>query len=1009
MIPDVPWEENWSAVATQQDVEESPGRTIKGKPLRQMGPVRQARRQPEGALSGRVVYMGAGHGWTYDSSDPGTGNVWFLQRPNTFGVVEDYGNLDQLYYFAQAVWNAGGTVVPTRPVGWQPNEVVLDQDDTTQGPDGQVVYSGQWLTSGSAPFYAKAPDSPGDNYRFADSVIGAATATAEYIPNIPESGFYPVYTWVLDSSNRVEQLYEIHHAGGYLGEGVTQVRINHRGVGKGWVWLGNYWFDAGFDAGQKVLISNAMEEGMQSGAVIADAIRFGNGMGDYDGGEGVSGFPREEEASRYWAIASQMPSDVYDLSDLNDSSDNVGTPPRMASYMNNSEGFSPSEAVYIGFHSNAGGGRGADGLHNTNSGGNTPNQFLLADLLGREINEDFRQLDTILFPNYPQWTNKTNHTFQASFNYGEIRSDRLNGEMDATIIEVAFHDSQEDTEYLRDADARRLLAESTLQGTIRFFERITGEDLAMPPNPPQNLRMTNAGQGGALLLQWDPPTQIPSFGPGTPGNIGGDAPTGYRVYVSNNGKDVEYRAAPDTTSYVLNALPGEWWTVYVTAYNEGGESFPSNAATAQSAEDVRPLLLVDGFDRNDNTLTPTQTVSGLSGRSNVGTFSRVQARLVNDYTYTARYGEMLGAAGWTGGMDSTTNDIVMEGLLDLGNYPAAIWFTGNESTVDETFNQAEQNLVRNFVENGGGLIATGAEIGWDLGRSGFSSTSDQAFYADVLGGNYIADDASAYGVSGTPGTPFEGMAFSFSQGENTLYDAAFPDVLAPSSAAGEELLRYSNGEGAAVLTGGSEGRGTVALLGFPIETITDVQAGGDLLAGLLSSVMPPQNPDADTDRDGLTDGQEATLLTDANDKDSDDDGYEDGVEVGVGTDPLDPNDPPSASANDADGDGVPDFADPDPSTPDADGDGYSDGWELAEGTNPADPDDRPPLGNTDGEGIPSYLDAILIVHIFLGNVDPAAYEPTSNLDVDRNGQTDIADAILVLNFHLGNIAYLPFP
>src|SRR5690606_25026341 len=95
---------------------------------RSMGPALNARRQPPGALSGRHLYIGAGHGWTFDSANPTTGNAWFTQRGNNNGVVEDLGNVDQLALLASAMWNAGATVIPTRPLGFQNNEVLMDQN-----------------------------------------------------------------------------------------------------------------------------------------------------------------------------------------------------------------------------------------------------------------------------------------------------------------------------------------------------------------------------------------------------------------------------------------------------------------------------------------------------------------------------------------------------------------------------------------------------------------------------------------------------------------------------------------------------------------------------------------------------------------------------------------------------------------------------------------------------------------------------------------------------------------
>jgi hypothetical protein len=84
---------------------------------------------------------------------------------------------------------------------------------------------------------------------------------------------------------------------------------------------------------------------------------------------------------------------------------------------------------------------------------------------------------------------------------------------------------------------------------------------------------------------------------------------------------------------------------------------------------------------------------------------------------------------------------------------------------------------------------------------------------------------------------------------------------------------------------------------------------------------------SDSDNDGLTDEEEATLGTDPNDPDSDDDGLLDGTEVDM-----------------ADGSGC-----PDPLNPDSDGDTLLDGAEVAQGTSPCDPD-------TDGDGVADNYD-----------------------------------------------------
>ncbi|MCK6504390.1 OmpA family protein [Myxococcota bacterium] len=114
--------------------------------------------------------------------------------------------------------------------------------------------------------------------------------------------------------------------------------------------------------------------------------------------------------------------------------------------------------------------------------------------------------------------------------------------------------------------------------------------------------------------------------------------------------------------------------------------------------------------------------------------------------------------------------------------------------------------------------------------------------------------------------------------------------------------------------------------------------------------------DADTDDDGLSDGDEVfTWGTDPLDCDSDDDGLSDGLEVGV-TEPLEdtdtagdcwtPDSDPGSTTDpldeDTDDDGILDGDE------DADGDGGRDPWETDPGT--ADSED------TDGDGIPDVLE-----------------------------------------------------
>ena len=93
--------------------------------------------------------------------------------------------------------------------------------------------------------------------------------------------------------------------------------------------------------------------------------------------------------------------------------------------------------------------------------------------------------------------------------------------------------------------------------------------------------------------------------------------------------------------------------------------------------------------------------------------------------------------------------------IDLTDYDTVIWILGEESTADQTFSTAEQFLVDNFVSNGGDLLVSGSEIGWDLDASG----SGASFYNNTLGGDYVSDDAGTYSVNvSSPAPSLKGSA-----------------------------------------------------------------------------------------------------------------------------------------------------------------------------------------------------------------------------------------------------------
>ena len=777
------------------------------------GPIAPAARQPAGALSGRIVFMNGGHGWTFAP------DYWRLQRGNLEQMNEDYGNLDQLNFFATYCFNAGAVVVPFRPLGQQNNEVVLDNDDAA------VTFAGTWSSSTSTIFYGTAGDLP---YRFA-SLSANETATATYTPTIPVAGYYSVYTWVRHGSDRGDQLYRIRHTGGE-----SQIRIPHHLVGNGWVYLGEYYFATGANASAgSVTISN-LRGSATGGVVIADAIRFGNGMGTVDRGGGRSGYPREDESARYWIQTSvgQGQSDTLYQGGGDDESDSWSAPPKMTAEMNRQDAGSFFDRIHISFHSNAGGGRGTLGLI---TGDPTPNQSVLAQLCGREVNDDLVALGSP--PLEVPWFNRSTFTYTGG--YSEIDGGLFNDEMDATIIEVAFHDDPSDARLMRDAKARAAVGKAALHAVIKYLNQFDGVPLNFPPEAPGNVR-TRGAADGSITLRWSVPPSV----------AGSGSPTGYVIYRSTDGYGF---GSPifvgAVTRHTITALaPGTDYYFRVAAVNAGGESLPSEVAGCRAPlESNSPrVLFVNAFDRFNRTsnLRQNTTRQSYAPPDATGAIERVWPRRVNAFDYVVPHGKALSAAAMA--FDSCQNEAVAANLVGLTEYPIVIWACGQESTGDETFSSVEQARVAEFRNGGGHLFVSGSEIAWDLDRASGPTAADRAFFNTHLKADLASDahdDSLSYTVApGTNGIFAARSSATFDDGSRGIYWVQTPDVLTPLGAGVRSAMTYSgNSAGsAAIQYDGSAGGGRLVYFGFPFETISSATRRNQYLADILGFFTAPE-------------------------------------------------------------------------------------------------------------------------------------------------------------------------
>lgn len=718
----------------------------------QQPPVWSADR-PTGFLSGKSVYLNAGHGRVWRDGD-----YWSFQRPFLNDIVEDLSNIDAVaVYLAAYCHNAGARVDCVRELDPNPAMIVVDDADGASNPaNGTYVETGSGWTDSTGGGYANgyAPYASGTNpfdlggNRLANTAP-TPTAWAIWTPNLPGDGYYNVYVsyWAY-SARASDAHYVVRHAGGE-----TDFRVDQKGHRGTWVLLGRFYFEAGHDPdrGAVVLLNDSADA--TGSNVSADAVRFGGGTGLISrGASGTSGFPRYDEEARYNIQFMGCPESEYDFADRSDESDGWTGRLRYCGWQNE-----PGEdACYVAWHSNAGGGSGTSTFVHSNSP--SPGSEELRIAVHDEVVNDIRRAYD------PSWTDRGKHYGD----YGEANGNNVGHEMPVFLFEYAFHDhATKDSVYMRDPKFRRIVARAVYQGFAKYFAERDGVPVRLLPEPPQRF-VARAESPSRAVLSWAaPPTDTQG--------VFGDPATSYRVYQSDNGYGFDNgTAVAGTTCAVADLAADRPHYFRVTAVNAGGESFPTQTLAVRVGTAGAPrLLLVDGFDKVDKALIVETRISGYH-------VDRDYPERVNALDYAVQHAEAVHA--WGGRLDCADDGAVGAGEVGLGDYAAVVWMCGAQSerhgfdpTDDAVFDAAQEAALTAYVAAGGALMLSGADVAWDLHLSG-----DDGVLADTLGAVYQADDSGGSLVVGAGGA-LAGLA-AVSIADDGVHTTAYrsPDVIAPA-------------------------------------------------------------------------------------------------------------------------------------------------------------------------------------------------------------------------------------
>lgn len=588
---------------------------------------------PTNGLHNRHIALWQSHGYYYEQKL----SRWEWQRGRIFQTVEDlYTQSYVLPFLVPMLENAGANVLLPRERDCQLEEVIIDNDGCLTQASLYTETDGdkQW-TNGRGEGFAHLhtqytgftnPFKEG-TFRMTETIKKGKESTAEWIPDIPQSGQYAIYISYQTLPNSTDEaLYTVYHKGGS-----TQFKVNQQMGGGTWIYLGTFSFDAGRHNCYKVVLSNRSSK---AGRIItADGVKIGGGMGNIarslsdkgstenlkssdkaantDNGQKQqevmqhsadicdipampSGYPRFCEAARYWLQWAGIPDSIYSESNgQNDYTDDYKCRGIWVNYLAGGSSVNPNEKglnipidLAFAFHTDAGitlndSIIGTLGIYQTDAYdgvfANGASRYLshdLTDLIQSNIVRDIRTLYE------PKWSRRG----KWNRSYYEARVPRV----PTMLLELLSHQNFADMRYGLDPRFRFTVSRAIYKGMLQFICSQYHMDYVVQPLPVDHFAIRNISEN-EIELTWQPVTD--------PLEPTADAEK-YIVYTRIGDGDFDNGVLVEQSNYRTSLPAGVVCSFKVTAVNKGGESFPSEILSVGRAfQSKGTVLVINGFDR----------------------------------------------------------------------------------------------------------------------------------------------------------------------------------------------------------------------------------------------------------------------------------------------------------------------------------------------------------------------------------------------------------------------------
>jgi N-acetylmuramoyl-L-alanine amidase len=430
----------------------------------------------------------------------------------------------------------------------------------------------------------------------------------------------------------------VHHLGGQ-----TEFVVNQKTGGGIWIHLGT--FEFGKDGNGYVELTNRTPKGydFKKGSVVtADAVRFGGGMGNIarsrkskDGKEyesSVSGMARSAEGARYWLQWAGAESEVYSQNEESDDyRDDFMSRGDWVAWLSGGSSMNPKQKgkgipvdLSLGFHSDAGVTPNdsiigtlaiytlkSEGIQKLPSGESRMTSREFADIIQSQIVNDIRAQHDSLWTRRQIWDR----------GYRESRTPTC----PSMLLELLSHQNFADMKYGLDPAFRFTVGRAIYKGMLKYLSNRNGIPYTVQPLPVEEISVSFAPQArtgnSKAVIRWkkrlDPiePTAVP---------------TGYIIQTRvddgafDNGRVIgKINSQNGLLSTDVEIMKGHVYSFRITAFNEGGKSFPSETVSIGMPEDGEntssKVLIVNNFDRiSGPTWFDTPQYAGFDNRLDSG-------------------------------------------------------------------------------------------------------------------------------------------------------------------------------------------------------------------------------------------------------------------------------------------------------------------------------------------------------------------------------------------------------